>query len=92
MPVYCERIVNACFVRFNFKDFWVDHETGNAGDVDFPRAVEIVGIVAGIIEAGRGDNRVVGDFTAAYNTRSIWVLDEFALFRVFCWNSGGKRE
>ena len=73
--------------------FRVDHETGNAGDVDFPRAVEIVEIVARIVEAGRGDDRVIGDFTAADNTRSIWVLDEFTvLLLFFCGNSSGERE
>ena len=75
-------------MRNNFKDFGVDREAGNVGDVDLPRAVEVVEVVAGIVEAGRSDDGFIGDLATAFDSRSIWVLDELAPFWIFCRNSG----
>jgi hypothetical protein len=88
LPGNIERIVDTCIVFFNFENFWVDHEAGNAGDVDLPCAVEIVKVVAAIVEAGRRDDCVVGDFTTANKPRSIWILDELASFWVSSRNCG----
>ena len=73
---------------FNFKDFGVDHETGNAGNVDFPSAVDVVEVVAAIVEAGRRDDRVVGDFAAAFDSRSVEILNELARFFRILFRSG----
>ena len=85
-------------VRNNFKDFGVDREAGNVGDVDLPRAVEVVEVVAAIVEAGRRDDRVIGDFATAFDSRSVEILNELARFfrilfrggRCKCENTAGN--
>ena len=71
--------------RLDFEDFWVNHDAGNVWKIDFPRAVQVVVVVAAvrIIEAGRLNVSIAGDFPAADDARSTLVFDKVAIVLFF---------
>jgi len=65
-------------MALDVKMFGNDSYVGRSGNVDRPDAVEIVVVVAGIVEAGRCDDGVVG------RDREAAVFDDcIDIFRLF---------
>ena len=83
---YRQGIVSALDIAFEVKVLWHDGELGTAGNVDCPDAIEIVEIVARIVEAGGSDERVVGcDGSTAFDN-GIGVFGIRGLAWSFVWS------
>ena len=81
-------IVAAERASLELEMFGNDGDIRRAWNVDCPDAVEIVEVVAGIVEARRGDDRVVGsDRAAAVGDDSVILVMVSVRLARFFWYS-----
>ena len=87
-----QRIVAAGGVALDLEMFGNDGDRRRARNVDRPDAVEIVEVVARIVEAGRSDDRAAGsdraaavvDFFVGFGVVFVWTIRFVRHSRVFC--------